>query len=356
MGGNAFKSRGVKTVRLDRDKYVEVERDVLSLLRSTFPEGDFRPTSYYADKETFGDIDILFSFPDDRGSETLNKTLFETVKYFGHNKFIRSGEVTSFAVPVDDNLTEFFQIDLIECKAENMEFANSYYGDGDFGIFLGRVARMLGFKLGQYGLEYPYASEKYGGNVHNVMITKDFDQALIMMGYDAERYRNTTFDTIESVFDFTVSGKYFSEYPYTDASQNHAQRKRLKKRNTFSDLNRYIVERNVESKITKDDLDRMRHMTDGKVRLMPHVVAQFEAIDRAIEEKKKRRNAFGREVVQEAVDIDDNKLNKFIASFKEDFMDKHQLKGNQDFFDKMVSMNPDDVKLAIKEFYDNRQV
>lgn len=364
MGGNLFKKYKVKTVRLNKDQYIEVEKKVLESLRETFPEGDFRATSYYKDKETFGDVDILFSFPDDRGVELMNDTLSETVTYFGHNRFIRgdevtsyvkSGEVTSFAVPVNDEMTEFFQVDLIRCLQENMEFADNYYGNGDFGVFLGRIARMLGFKLGQYGLLYPYSPKKHPDHVSDVVVTKDFDQALIMMGYNPEEYHAKKFDSIEDVFDYTVSSQYFSDYPYTDGSQNHAQRKRLKKRNTFVQLNDYIAKNKIESKITRDDVASMRAMTDGKVRLMPEVVAKFNQIDDAVEERDRKKKLFNGGMVMSVTGLTGPDVGLFIAAFKKDFMSQYNLSDTDDFIEKTAELGVDNMRNSIKEFYHSYQ-
>jgi DNA polymerase/3'-5' exonuclease PolX len=112
MGGNALKN--TKTRRYDKDEYLLAANYVRHVLLMSNDSRivDIAPIQSYQEKETFGDLDILYSTIDD-----LNITLDQIKKLFSPNEIIKNGDVISFDY-------KELQVDLILSKKEVYEYAS----------------------------------------------------------------------------------------------------------------------------------------------------------------------------------------------------------------------------------------
>lgn len=199
MGGKAFPN--LKATRLDKDAFDSMGSFCLSNLTKRFPENKFRGIVSYRNKETFGDLDILWCGPE-QNIENICGAL-GAIRYFDN------GPVVSYAVPTDsDNI---FQVDLIRVSCRHMESAFSYFAFNDLGNLLGRIFHRAGFKLGHKGMLLVVREE--GNQSHalaEIEVTTSWKEALEFAGYDFERWLEG-FDELEDVFRFVVSSPYFDK-------------------------------------------------------------------------------------------------------------------------------------------------
>lgn len=218
MGGNALKS--IDTRRVDAAEFQALVPAVLDTLAGIV--GRDRPLCVieaYRHKPDFGDMDVLVSA--DGLADTYKD---EIATAFGSREVYRNGNVTSF----DRN---GFQIDLIAIPAQSFDFARAYFAWNDLGNLVGRIAHKMGLKFGFEGLHAPLRDGDH--MFAEVLVTHDVDQALSFLGYDAARYREG-FDTLEDIFRFTASTRFFNPDIYLLENRNATSRVRDAKRKTYS--------------------------------------------------------------------------------------------------------------------------
>lgn len=125
MGGKAFSN--LKNVRLDKDEFETFSNACSIKLETVFPENEFRTIVSFRNKESFGDLDILWCGPA-QSIESMCRTL-------GAIAVFDNGPVVSYAVPIDID-DSIFQVDLIRVDCRHMESAFSYFAFNDLGNLL----------------------------------------------------------------------------------------------------------------------------------------------------------------------------------------------------------------------------
>eukprot|EP00055_Hartaetosiga_balthica_P006352 m.19780 g.19780 ORF g.19780 m.19780 type:complete len:355 (-) comp5171_c0_seq1:86-1150(-) len=142
----------VKTRRFGKEEYEDIKEKVSIKLRESEDINDFRIVKELPGKDSFGDLDVLV-LPTAQESASLGrdkkykKTLCDIIKeLFEPGEIQRNGTVYSF------NFCEF-QIDFIrQGSAVQLEMGDFYFGYGDMGGLLGRMACAHGLKFGEAGL------------------------------------------------------------------------------------------------------------------------------------------------------------------------------------------------------------
>lgn len=218
MGGNALKTcytrrysaneynqlRYVITTKLIMCKFVQRAQTILS----------------YRQKETFGDMDILYSTYDDVPLNIHDiKFLFPSTK-----EVVRNSDIISFE-------HSEFQIDLIHIKKESYDYAYSYFAWNDLGNLIGRIAHKFGLNHGHRGLTLPLRD---GDNLFDeIVLTYDHDRALTFLGFDSNHFNNG-FDSINQIYNYVITNKYFNPEIYKLENLNTIARTRDKKRPTYN--------------------------------------------------------------------------------------------------------------------------
>lgn len=216
MGGNALKD--CVTRRYTANEYYELEFKVLWNLYKLFPQYMCVPIKSYTNKESFGDMDILIS------SEFIREDMIEDIiDVFQPKSVYKNGNCLSFEY-------KEFQIDLIATGEDNYQSSQYYFAYNDLGNLCGRLAHSIGLKLGHDGLSYNYME---GTNlVKNIMLSKDWEEILPVLGLSYERYEEG-FDNIEDIFEFVCSSTLFRKDIYLLENRNHTSRVRDSKRKTY---------------------------------------------------------------------------------------------------------------------------
>lgn len=229
MGGNAL-----KTKRLLANDYKLLEKDIIERVSKLFPETKIAIPKYFSSKESFGDMDILFekNIDLDEVMEKINLE-FNPSKSFYSKEHLYSFENNDF------------QIDLIFIKPEDFEFAKEYYSYNDLGIFIGRIADSFGIKYGSSGVYYTLGkiqnNHTFFQNKNKIHITRDYDKALDLLGFDVERYHRG-FNNMEEIYKFVTDSQYFTKASYKRESQNNANFHRNKTRKNFVEFQKLLNE------------------------------------------------------------------------------------------------------------------
>ena len=250
MGGNALKH--YETHRLGRGEYFMTEITFLQEHKDLF---GFEPITipYYHDKESFGDMDLLIN----RSLIGLSEDEYrqQILEHFCENDSSRmfvNGDVVSIGY-------ENFQIDLIITNYDIIDFAQHYFAYNDLGNLLGRIFHKLGLKFGHDGLHLvlrsPYNSNKI---LKQINITRSYRSVLDLLEIPEENIKNyfsKGFDTLEEIYQFVMSSKYFDPDIFLLDNRNHKSRVRDRKRSTYNGFLNYIAENHKEDHYSFDRKD-----------------------------------------------------------------------------------------------------
>ena len=182
-------------------------------------------------KADFGDIDVLVEHAGPKGldRETCTQALDAT-------EAVRNGPVLSCGVPlvalgfVGYPENAVVQVDLIGVSPAHFDSALAYFSWNDCGNLLGRVAHNMGLKLGHDGLSYVL---RRGTRVLATLpLATDWNVILPVLGYDAARWQ-AGFDTLEEMFAFIASGRFYDPTAFPLEHRNHRSRVRDAKRPTY---------------------------------------------------------------------------------------------------------------------------
>lgn len=298
MGGNALKN--CTTRRFLADEYHPLERHVVSRLEDLFPLSRIAAIRAYKNKESFGDMDIIISTKD------LPVDYIETVMdEFSPKDAFRNGNCFSF------EFTEC-QIDLIAYPEEEFNTAYRYFAYNDLGNLLGRLAYSMGLKLGHDGLSYNWreGTEQY----HTEVLLTDWDKILPVLGLDPLVY-NSGFDTLDDIFKFVVSSKFFNKDIFLLENRNHASRIRDAKRKTYMEFLDWIeVDGNVVNNYPRID------KRDWLVYAFRVIVGFEETYFRVIEEWKESTAAkakFNGGLVRHITGVEGKELGELMKYMKQ---------------------------------------
>lgn len=172
----------------------------------------------YTEKESFGDMDILYTTFDD---VPLGVDFFKFV--FDSKEIIRNTNVISLEY-------KEFQIDFIHATEEEFSYSLNYFSYNDCGNLVGKLARRFGLKHGHNGLVLPLRD---GNNMFGeVTLTLDHDRTLAFLGLDVDQF-NAGFDNLDQIFEFIAASPHYNPDDYKLENVSSAGRIRDKKRETY---------------------------------------------------------------------------------------------------------------------------
>jgi hypothetical protein len=217
MGGNAL-TEGL-TRRHDKSEFFIKSLEVIDRMLHARGVSRVQLIESYRSKETFGDSDILYStLTDEPYSVEDIRELFPESKEISRNTSVISLEYCEL------------QVDLIHVKMCEFNYALNYFAHNDLGNLCGKIAHQLGLKHGHRGLTLPIRD---GDNiVGEVMLTRYHRTALHFLGLNPDTFA-CGFDTLEDIFKFVRSSKYFSPESYKLENLNTIAKMRDKKRTTY---------------------------------------------------------------------------------------------------------------------------
>lgn len=217
MGGKALKN--IKTRRYNLDEILVLKNEI----EKTWPQifkNRIEVVKWYNEKETFGDIDILFEI---KGNKENTKKMIK--ENFDYDEMICNGNVITF------NINDL-QTDVILTPPEEFDFARVFFAYNDLGLIIGRMAKGLGLTYGFDGL----CLKIYADNnikMGKINLTKDPKRAYEILGLDFDRWEQG-FNNMEEIFDFASKSPLFVLRVFEDSFQNSPNRRRDNKRQSLS--------------------------------------------------------------------------------------------------------------------------
>ena len=217
MGGNALTE--TFTRRYEKNEYFNIVDEVIAELHWEFEIERISDIPAYREKDSFGDLDILYSMPNN-----VQLTVDDIQELFSPNQIVKNSEVISFDY-------KEFQIDLIFIEKDRYKYALNYYSWNDTGNLIGKLAHQLGLKHGHKGLVLPLrdGSNKF----FDVVLTLDHDKTLELLGLDVEKF-NSGFSNLEDIFNFIVASPLYNPENYKLENLNSIAKIRDRKRDTYN--------------------------------------------------------------------------------------------------------------------------
>lgn len=307
MGGNALKQIGIETERKGAKEYHVISKDVLHKLCILFPNRKIAITKAYANKESFGDCDILLE------SDNLPNEWIDLVSYALNNSpYVSNGDVVSFCYM---NL----QIDIIKTKSELFTIAEVYFAFNDLGNLMGRIAHRIGFKYGQDGLWLRLIE---GTEViAKIHVSSNPFEIFRFLGYKYEVFKEG-FNTLEDVFKFAVSSEYFNKEIFYLENRNHKARVRDMKRPSYMAFLEWIKDIDVPNK-------HPLHKSEEKIVIekavflnmafskFPGLIDKYLAAIKTHENNKQAKLLWNGKVVSDITGLQDKDLGAFIKFCKD---------------------------------------
>jgi len=232
MGGKALNKYGVFTERKNTESFKQIGDELKTKLFNDL-NLTTEVTKCYRNKVDHGDLDLLVKIEDGINID-IRKYIIDFLKPRAINV---NGCVYSF-----DYLD--FQIDIIPIHAQQWNGAITYFSYDPLGNLMGKTFHKFGLSYGWEGLFYKYRNFN-GTNSKNILITNDIKRIFEFGGYDYERYL-LGFDTIEEIFKFIISGKYFVSEIFKFENLKAIDKKRNRKRGSYHKFLNYIQENQIK--------------------------------------------------------------------------------------------------------------
>lgn len=230
MGGKAMKLVGVETERKNTREHLRIQNELIPVISEMF-NTEVKGVQFYRQKETHGDCDLLIL-----NTGNLGNIVDKLKEKFGpvHN----NGNVYSFEY---DN----YQVDIIPQPTSNWSSCADFFDYDPSGNLMGKIAHKFGLKYGFQGLVYPFRTFS-GRLTTDIVISKDSRKIFDFLGFDYDVYLKG-FDTVEEIFEYVMTSKYFCVDNFLMDNLNHIDRKRNAKRQTYQGFLEYVNTKPIES-------------------------------------------------------------------------------------------------------------
>jgi hypothetical protein len=335
MGGHALKQ--YETHRLDKDQYLLFEKKILSDLRDFLQIKTISSIPAYRDKESFGDLDILLV------GEELPEGWVQKIKSFynlSDNQLKKNGNVLSVGI---DN----FQVDLIVTPKLDFETSLTYFSWNDLGNLIGRLFHKLGIKYSNKGLSVVVRDNTGNYIIDEILLTRDSKISLSILGLSFEQFKNG-FDTLEDIYKFVSSSKYFDPDIYLLHNRSNTSRVRDRKRSTYSGFLKWIKETNPPTNYSFENKTehgsyslREPFFTNLIVPLFPEVKDKVNLSLESYQHQKMLKSVFNGQIVNEITGLSGKELGMF--------MSKLNVQKNQK---EEWLLNPEQARIFIKQEWD----
>lgn len=249
MGGNIFKG---ETRRYAPDEYREIEEHLQRVINVLFKAPVFHKIPYYAEKDSFGDLDFVLDLSNIFSDEMRRNWKDEIVAALGlnENKVSTNGDVFSFVY-------EQLQVDCISVSDPNeVQPAVNYYAFNDLSNLLGRITHKLGLKLSHKGLfiivrdpENPDTSL-----LKEILVSRRYTDALTLIGVDPIQYLMCGFSTKEEMFQYVASSTFFQKDIFLLHNRTHRSRTRDQKRKIYHEFLEWIEKEQPEDNWTFENV------------------------------------------------------------------------------------------------------
>jgi hypothetical protein len=306
MGGNALKN--VKTVRLEREAYLQYEQEIARLIAPLVT--NFHIPRYFPEKETFGDIDIVYT--------TDNPQFLDIVKGLLDSKEVaKNGDVCSCEY-------KNFQVDFIKSHVDYFANHCCFLDFNDFGGILGQMTNRYELKYGHKGLFIKiHEDHNVKHFIGEILLTSDPVRLFDYLKLDYFQFENG-FSTAEEMFDFLYCCKFCTKQSFAKESVNVKHRRRLQHRPVYQ----HFIERlnDLDDDLVLGNETAVSYQSD-KTQFQNDMLAEFGKLEEfhslmeAHDNANVVRTKFNGTLVNSLTGLEASALGKFICQFKGQYAD-----------------------------------
>ena len=233
MGGNAFTSgpSPLSTPRMPPDVYFALRDHYINLLRTLYQE--VATPLEAPGKSSYGDIDILVARPwtEPLPIDSVSTCLTASRTFANHGS-----PTTSFAVPYAQSDDIFVQVDVHVCPRETFEWQMLHQSHGDLWNLLGTAIRPFGLTANDCGLHLRISEiEALDRKRSLVLLTRDPKEVLEFLGLE-ESAINKRFSSIDELYKFAGSCRFFDPEKYCKDNLKANDRKRMAQRKIYREF------------------------------------------------------------------------------------------------------------------------
>lgn len=314
MGGNALQ---VPVRRISATEMTRISTHLNAVLRKELGV-DVRFIPAYRSKPDFGDIDVIVErdkqLCEDGFVRFIHEDLMEIARtFFNAREFAPNTSMLSF--DYRDRVTDLegVQVDLLLTPSAHLQTSVDYYSYNDLGNFIGRIAHKMGLKFGHEGLMYLHREDDH--LFRTLPVSSDLSRTLECLGFDPQRYARG-FDTLEDIFAFAASSRYFHRDLFLLENRNHKARTRDRKRANYNSFLNYIA---------THDLPQYSYPVDqNKEEWLPHIFKHFPAFEQDLllsrndwDKQRKFKQVFNGKNVGAYTGLQGKELGAFMTAFRE---------------------------------------
>lgn len=337
MGGNALRAN--VTVRLTKKNADRLGADCVTKLQALYPGRRVAYMTSYRTKPDSGDADILVE-ADERYDP------FEAAAALDAVEVVRNGPVTSIGVIVRPEVPHrdgnVFQVDLIKSSPEEFDYASNYFQWSDLGNFIGRVAHASFCAHKHNGLYFYFRDPESPDHLfREIVLTRDYGQALAYLGYDVARY-NAGFDTLEEIFEFAASSVFFHRDIYLLENRNAISRVRDKKRPAYMGFLRWC-EAHSELTAFQFPADKSAWLP-RMAEHFPHFQIEYDQAMADLAELKEVKAKYNGEWVAHLTGLQGKELGGLMKRFKESFETSDKMRAY------ILGHSSLDIEVKVKRF------
>lgn len=318
MGGNALKSG---SVRLKTAEYQKLADKLTHEINTNFPNFKAMPIRGFRSKADHGDLDLLVIESSDELTEAMVNSLnpTEIVKAPAKANAVKWGPVTN--IGIDVGMDKPFQVDIIQVPADMHHMSYHYYAYNDLGNLMGVVAENAGIRLGHAGLSYSvYDRDNKTKFLGDVFITKNWWEALSLIGYDSEaihkQFDNDAFESLEDIFETASSSMYFNASMHGLESRSNKSRTRDRKRPTYQAFLEWVKVNEHRLNQYQWNNEKRAEFINGVFEKYPHVLIEKNQLQRDSTNQFKARNKFNSSHISQITGYKGRDLGNFIMKFK----------------------------------------
>lgn len=304
MGGHALDI--VSPERLDRDKYLEIEREVIEKIKDIIP--NYYIPRYFDDKETFGDLDISYYLDVERDIKD------EIVAALGSREYKINGTTLHCEY-------KSFQVDFILTEKEVAECNKCFLDFSSFGEILGRMFKCHELRYKHSGLHLHVCENsdqsKFITDIHLTNVPREMFEFL---GLDYDRFVIGFKDNKNEMFDYLTTCSYFSTELFLEES-NTIFRKKMTTRPVYKEFTDFITDKTYE----KNPI--IEFYKNNKTEFVRRTLEHFDKIDIYDKAVRKHNNIkiikskFNGKVIGGITHLENKELGNFINDFKDSFGD-----------------------------------
>ena len=290
--------------RIPKSEYDSMVGELLVKFGNQFKR--IEPTEPMQDKDSFGDIDVIFMPKGsvDEGYESYFREIFGK-SFLGYNRTPHS-HVHSLLLSVSSQKS--VQADFIRAEDQtDFERKLMYYSKGHFSSAVGMMAKKLHFKYSTEGFFKRFKDKR--GNWHDIFISDKLSDGLKILGFDRYEFEDikTTPDIVE----------FISSSPLFDSS--YFQFKDLPRRDRES-IKRNAVEEYITQKLAIKNQTRIIDDEDEFFRkFFPEEFEKFKTEAERIEKETYKTGNINGEVVMKIFGLkpgpEVGRVLKFISDF-----------------------------------------